>query len=263
MGKMITFWSPYIGQAKVTSSLCAVAGMFGMEYPELSIAISHIHRDSLALEEKLDSSTPVETRKELYKKTGISALKLNCRQAVLTSEKIRRSAVPLRMKSLYLYPYTEQEMDRLTYKLFTETLKNEFDIFFLDLENGKQELSLRFMKEADLVVVVLPQSPVYCKQFFEQEEWLKEKEICVLFGGYLPKSKYSRNFCMRKTERKADGGWTGAIPINTGFFDAMTEGKTLDYFFRNQLVGKKEENYEFIVQAKKAAEGIRKKLFFS
>ncbi len=265
MGKLVAFWSPFIGQAKVTSSLCAIAGGFGIQYPEISVAISHITSTSMDLEEKLDNRSGMEVRRELYSKTGISALKLNYRHAMLTSEKIRRSAIPLRMKSLFLYPNVEQESetDNLTFRLLTENLKQEYDVVFLDLESGKKERSLRFLKAADLVVVVMPQAPEYW-DFFEQEmELLEGVAFCTILGGHLEKSKYGKVYYSRKKDVKEKGKPVGEIPMNAGFMDAMSEGRTLDYFFRNQQIKKKEENYEFMAKTQKAAECIRKKLFLS
>lgn len=264
MGKLVTFWSPFTGQAKVTSSLCAIAGMFGLQYPEISVAVSHIKQNSMELEEKLDNRSGWEAKQELYKKAGIAALKLNYRHAMLTPEKIRRSAIPLRMRSLFLYPNTEQEMDSLTFRLLTEDLKKEYDAVFLDLESGKKDNSMLFLKAADFVVVVLPQSPVYWECFFKQEaECLEGKNFCILLGGYLENSRYKKNYYSGKKEFKEKGKLAGVIPINAGFLDAMSEGRTLDYFFRNQRVKKKEENYGFIVQTKKAAECIKKNIFLS
>ncbi|MBQ8039278.1 MAG: hypothetical protein IJ274_05325, partial [Lachnospiraceae bacterium] len=53
MGKIIAFWSPFVGKAKVTSSMCAIAGIFGAEFPEYSIAITHIGSDCTDLGKKL------------------------------------------------------------------------------------------------------------------------------------------------------------------------------------------------------------------
>ncbi len=266
MGKLVAFWSPYAGKAKVTSSLCAIAGAFGMEFPEISVAISHIAQDSMALEERLDDRAGKKIRQDLYRKTGIAALKLNYRQAVLTSEKVRRSAISLPMKSLYLYPCREQSetSDELTFHLLTEWVKSEFDLVFLDLKSGRNEESERFLKTADLIVVVLPQAPEYQEQFFQKEEdCLEGRRYCILLGGYLENSKYSRRYYSRKRELHSKGEFAGVIPVNPGFLDAMSEGKTLDYFLKNQRVRKKEENYEFMVQTKKAADYIKKSIFFS
>lgn len=262
MGKLITFWSPYTGKAKVTSSVCAIVGMLGLLYPELSVAISHTHPNSIELEEKLDAPKEAGKQQEMYRKWGINLLKLYCRQAKLTTEKIRRSAISLCMKSLYLYPNSERHMDNLDYQLLTETLKEEFDLVVLDLENGEGEASRSFLDSADLIVVVLPQDPGCWNVFWKK--WgifLEGRNYLILFGGFLETSRYSTRFSIKLIDKNTKGRMAGVIPINKAFFDAMTTGRTLDFFFRNQYVRKKEENYEFIIQTKRAAEKIKNALF--
>lgn len=264
MGKLVAFWSPYEGKAKVTSSLCAIAGVFGMEYPETSVAISHGWQPGMDLEEKLFPMETMDERYELCRKTGIAALKLQCRLGMLSADKIRRSAIPLRMKSLYLYPYTEPETksDDITLRLLTETIKEEFEVLFLDLKSGDREENMYFFEVADLIVVVLPQEPVYLERFLKnQEQYPNTKMCCFVFGGYLKNSKYAYRY-YRKNKGLQDK-IAGVIPNNAGFLDAMSEGKALEFFLKNQRLNKKEENYEFIVQAKKTAEYIRKQIFLS
>ncbi len=256
MGKLITFWSPYRGQAGVTSVVCAIAGAFGLEYPELELALSHTRTDSMELEKRLDGRPGRAGKKELFEKTGVTALKLNFRQAVLTSEKIRRCAIPLLMKSLYLFPGGgRQEQDELWFQLMTKKLVQEFSMTFLDLECGWSEASLQLMGEADMAVIVLPQRPEYWQQFLEHDvEKLEVKRTGLMLGGYLEHSRYSPGYFLRKYP----GRILGAVPRNAGFLDAMTEGRTLDFFQKNKSVGKKEENYEFIVQTKRTAECLKK-----
>ena len=178
MGKLITFWSPYPGQAKVTSTMCAVAGALGMQYPELEIALSHTNYASTELEERLEYRLTREEKKELYEKTGLSSLAINYMQAVLTPEKIRHCAIPLLMRSLYLFPGIGRKeiSEELLYQLLTEHLTEEFSAVFLDLGSGRKELSLRLMKAAEIAVVVLPQYPPCWEKFFsEEEEYLEGK----------------------------------------------------------------------------------------
>ena len=40
--------------------------------------------------------------------------------------------------------------------------------------------------------------------------------------------------------------------------DAMIEGRTLEFFLKNELIGKKERNYEFMEQTKRTAEQLKK-----
>jgi len=261
MGNLITFWSPYKGKAKVTSSLCAIVGMFGVQFPEWNVAVCDTQQESMELMEKLIPKGYDGEKREWYRKSGISALKVNYRQTMLTSEKIRHSAIPLGMHSLYLYPNMEQGTDELTFQLITEVLKKEFDFVFLDAGNGVQENSLRYLRASDLVVMVLPQEPDCWSLSREQSmPYLEGKKICVLMNGFLKKSRYGRMLCAKLKEWKLVKGRITTMPINTGFFDAMWEGRTLDFFYKNQNVRKKEENYEFILQTKKAARAIKNSL---
>lgn len=263
MGKLVTFWSPYEGKAKVTSSMCAIAAQFGMNYPELSIAITHSEPDDYSLEEKTDiRDGTIKEKMELYKRLGLSALKINYRQATLTSEKIRRSAINLRMKSLFLYPNAECEKDELSFLLLSETLKDEFDLVFLDLESGRQEDTFKYLSVSDMLVIVLPQDPAAWERFcFDEINCDGERKSCILLGGYISAHKYGSRFFNKNADGWKKRAMCGVVPVNGGFYDAMTEGRVFDFFYRNQFVQSKEENYEFIVQTKKAAENIRKKLF--
>lgn len=266
MGKLITFWSPCIGQAKVTSTMCAIAGALGIQYPEMEIAISHTKPESMELEERLDCRSYRDGKKALYEKSGLQALALNYRQAVLTSEKIRRCAIPLLMKPLYLFPGLGKQnpLDDVVVQLLTDKLVKEFQAVFLDLESGWKEASMYYMEKADRTVIVLPQNPGCWERFFkENAEWLGKKERWIILGGCLEGSKYSPGYFAKKREFKTGGTFLGAIPVNAGYMDAMAEGRTLEFFFRNELSERHEENYEFITQAKKAAECFRKNIFLS
>ena len=265
MGKLVTFWSPYIGRAKVTSTLCAVAGGFGILYPDISIAISHSVPGSMELEEKLDFRSDRKGSRAFYEKFGISALAVNYMQSVLTSEKIRRCGIPLFMKSLTLYPNVKEKvMDELFFYLLSEGLVKEYDVLFLDLDSGDKKDSRRLMEAADLIVVVLPQAPAYWNDFWDKEaEWLEGKKYTIILGGYLEKSRNSLGYYTRKKKGRGDFIFAGTIPMNAGYLDAMAEGKALHFFMENQLALKKEDNYEFIHQAKKTAENIKKSIFVS
>lgn len=265
MGKLITFWSPYQGKAKVTSSMCAVAGMFGILYPECEIALSHTSHGSICLEEKLDSGIQADNKKSLYERMGITALTLNGMQAALTSEKIRRCAVPLFVKSLYLYPAVGADYTKdVVFSILTECIRREFSAVFLDLETGWNEVSLQYMKASDFVMIVLPQEPECMEVMWsEKMEFLEQIPRACLIGGYLENSRYSLNHFVRKSDGRSRGRFAGAVPMNVTFFDAMVQGKTLEFLLRNLLPRKKEENYEFIIQTKKVAEYIKRTVIVS
>ena len=263
MGKLVTFWSPFIGQAKVTSSMCAIVTAFAMQYPELELALSHTQPETMELEERLDCRVGFAGKKELYEKTGVSALLLQYMQGGLTSERIRRCAIPLFIKSMYLFSGIgkKEPLDPIQYNILTEKIVKEFDITFLDLASGEKEASFQFMKVADAVVVVLPQKPSCWELFFKQ--WMKKlegREIYIIIGGYFGNSKYNETYFKRRRDYRVKGKWIGIVPMNIGFMDAMIEGRTLEFFLKNELIGKKEKNYEFMEQTKQAAEQLNKYL---
>ena len=189
-------------------------------------------------------------------------MSLNYMQEVLTSEKIRHCAIPLMMKSLYLFPGMGKKeiSEELLYQLLTEHLPEGFSAVFLDLGSERNELSIRLREVADLSVIVLPQYLQCWEKFFSEDAGcFVGKNVGFMLGGYLDKSRYGRKCFVRRWESK--GKLFGQIPMNAGYLDAMSEGRTLDFFLRNQWVEKKEENYEFMVQAKKAAKCIKTNLF--
>lgn len=266
MGKLVAFWSPFIGQSKVTSTMCAVAGAMGIRFPKLEVALTHVQSDSMDLEECLDFRLGWNGKKELYEKTGLAALQLNYMQAALTPEKIRRCAIPLLMKSLYLFPGSgKQEIrEEVQFQILTEKLVAEFDLTFFDLQSGGLENKEKLLQAADAVVVVLPQREACWDRFLENNlDMLKGRKICLVIGGYLKDSRYNLDYFRRKRHVKGKGIFLGAVPMNAAYMDAMEAGRCLEFFLKNELAERKEDNYEFISQTKRIAEYIKTELFIS
>ena len=143
-------------------------------------------------------------------------------------------------------------------------LKYFFDVVFLDLESGCREEAVSYMKEADFSVIMLPQETSGVEHFLrEEKDFLEQVEYGIVFGGSLMGSKYNSRYYKKNAEKMLSDRIIGEIYRNAGFFDAMCNGKTMDFFLRNQKTVKNEENYEFICQAKKTAERIGKKIIFT
>lgn len=263
MGKLVSFWSPYAGHGKATSSLCSIIGGFVLQYPEVSLAVSHMKKDSIALLGKLDSKAVVWKEKGLLDGFGMEALKMYSRQRALSLDSVRRCGLPLYDKTVLFYPnFTGHEPDdAVTFQILTEQLKKEFQLVFFDLESGNKDVALQYMQVSDYVVIVLPQDPLYAESFLKEDQNMNNINYGIIFGGCFRNSKYSSTYYRRKYEKRMNSRILGEILWNADFFDAMSAGKTLDFFQRNNTPVKNEENYEFIVQTKKAAERINKILF--
>jgi hypothetical protein len=266
MGKLVTFWSPYKGHGTTTSSLCAIAGGFLLQYPEWNLAISYTQKDSWDLPGKLDNRSWMHGKKDLFKNVGINSLKLYIRQMVLSDEIIGRCGIPLQAKSLSFYPNVSGVGgdEKLMFQILTKQLKRAFDVVFLDLETGNRKEADYYMKEADLAIILLPTEPAYVDWFVKEEEKKMEQvNYGIVFGGCLSGSKYNCTYYKKNTDKIISSRILGEIYRNVSFLDAMCDGKTIDFFLRNQLTIKKEENYEFICQAKKTAENIAKKIILT
>ena len=112
-----------------------------------------------------------------------------------------------------------------------------------DAHNGQGEVSIKLRQDHSVTAVKTSEDLPDINDFIVE---IEEMSTDRLF--------------FRKTYAEAQGI---QIPLNAGYLDAMSEGRTLEFFLKNQWVEKKEENYEFIVQAKKAAECFQRKLFLS
>ena len=267
MGKLITFWSPVKGQSKVTSSLCAVVAAFGMLYPQMKVAVTSVCGNASDLEDRLDEKIGWVKKQELYDRSGMNALLAGCKQSSLTKEAIRRCAMPLLMRSVSLYPGLGKEMklihgrnmEELEFYTITECLVEEYDITFVDLESSEEEKAGRYMEAATLVVIVLPQNPMVWRRYKEMSRKLPRKKVFLVLGGYLPHSRYGLA-ALRRSFFGEEHKVIGAIPANPGFMDALAEGRTMEYFLRNERVKKREGNYEFMAETKKVTERMRKYL---
>lgn len=266
MGKIITFWSPYRGHGKVTSTLCAVVSSFAIQNPEFAIAISQSTASPMSLLGKLDHRMLLNAEKNIYETVGIGALKLYCRQKVLSGEIIRRCGLSLWLKNLFLYPNIGSEIteENFNFQLISDNLASEFHFVFVDLESGKGKQLTRYAEASDYLLIVTPQEPFYLENIGKTiEELPQNTDYGIIIGGYYEKSKFCKQFYKRTLDKRVGSKIIGVIPWNAGFFDAMAEGKTLDFFLRNQFTTKREENYEFILQAEKTATYIKKHILLS
>lgn len=255
MGKLITFWSPVAGRAGTTSVMGAMAAAIAMLYPEQEVALCHMQKESRELIQRMESRGYAEGKTEWLEKIGLNALALQYMQSELNREKIRKCAIPLQLKSLFLYPaYGRKDaLEEVYEKLLKEKMTEVFDFVFLDLDSGDAKGALHYMKEADVSVLVLPQEEA-CWQLYEEQykRQFQEKNVCIVLGRYKKESRYNEAY-FKKRRYRMGGEYIGTIPDCVGYMDAMAEGRTLEFFLRNQMVGKKEANYEFMEQTRQTA----------
>lgn len=262
MGKLVVFWSPWSGRAGVTASICAVAAALSTGENALRTALTHTRECDAELEGRLD--TRMEERREtLYEKAGLSALVLNFKQEELTKETVERCGILLPGSRLSLFPGRSDrewsiETEEILFTLFSEKLRNLYDMTLVDASPGSQTFSLRLLEAADVTVVVMPQHPYAWKIFKEKYSMTVErKNVLFLLGNYLEKAEYGERLFLKTVGKGMDRERLAVIPKNEEYLDAMADGRVIEFFLKNERAGRKEKNAAFMEQTEHAAKKLR------
>ncbi len=258
MGKLVVFWSPWHGQAKVTANMSAVACLLNHDLDE-RVIMSHSQFNMADLEGMFNFRMEQERRKTIYENAGLSALILRVKQSWLTEEVVGECLMPVASTTgLYLLPGTEEHVDvlkesdteELVWALLGRDIKKYYEWIFVDAGAGNNPLSMRLLESADVAVINLSQNIATWDRFMKDyPELAMKKNAIFVVGGYDDDSKYNRRNLVRMYENLSANN-VGVVPYNTGYMDAISEGAVAKYLFANEGVKKGEENYEFITECR-------------
>ena len=161
--------------------------------------------------------------------------------------------------------------DTKNYEEYTKTSSNYpeilrmasryYDLVFVDLSNRMHEKEAEdILNISDLVIYNITQRLKTIDDFIElknSDENYKKSNIMLLLGRYDAHSKYNiKNVTRYMKEKKM----VLAIPYNTLYFEACSEGKVIDYFLRLKNIDANDRNYYFISEVTRMAETIIVKL---
>lgn len=262
MGKLIVFWSPWHGQAKVTASMGAV----GVQLNRISgqrVVLTHSQFDMADLEgmfNRLDE----EKRKLLYMNSGLSAAILRFKQSKMTKNAIEQCMVPLTSTGLYLLPGTEQsamvaqetEIMSIVQTLLVKNVPEHYDWTLVDALSGNNPLSLKLLEAADVIVVTLSQNTATWEGYFNGTTPFGGKDnVFYLLGGYDASSvnnlkKFSHLYHIPEAQ-------IGGIPYCSGYMDAISAGTAAQFIYMNENAKKRDENYIFVSESRRVAEKIK------
>ena len=263
MGKLVVFWSPWHGQAKVTASMCAV----GLQCNRLrndKVVMTHSQFDMSDLEGMFGRMDKYR-RSLLYDNSGLSAAVLRFKQARLTEDAIEQCMIPVTSTGLYLLPGTQQnsgmvkESDTtdIVYTLLARDIPKYYDWTLVDTLSGMNTLSMNLIDAADVVVVTLSQNVATWEGFFDSVTPLLSKEnVFFLLGGYNPDSNYNMKSFIHMNREYVTEANVGVVPYNVGYMDAISAGTVVRFFYSNEYATKKEENYYFIEETRRTADKI-------
>lgn len=265
MGKLVVFWSPWHGQAKVTANMSAVASLLNYDINE-RVIMSHSQFNMADLEGMFNFRMRDERRKTIYGNAGLSALILRVKQSWLTEEVVEECLMPVASTTgLYLLPGTEENVDvlkgsdteELVYALLGRDIKAHYEWVFVDASAGNNPLSMKLLKAADVAVINLSQNIATWDKFMDDyPELATMKNALFVVGGYDDDSRYNKRNLVRMYESLSNNN-VGVVPYNTGYMDAISEGAVARFIFANEGVKKGEENYEFIAECRRISNMIQ------
>lgn len=136
-----------------------------------------------------------------------------------------------------------------------------YDLVFVDLSNRmKEELAQNIINISDVIIFNITQRLKNINDFMElkeTDEFYKRKNVMLLLGRYDGHSKYNVKNVTRYMKEKKQ---LLAIPYNTLYFEACSEGKVVDYFLKLKNIDENDRNHFFISEVNRADEALLFKL---
>ena len=256
---IITFRSNEVKETGQTLSLVATATQMAIEHSHKILIVSTNFRD-VTLENcfwELDRlNKPVITGKDHVAvgiDSGIEGL-----IKVLVTNKTSTDIVKNYSKTLLrdrldvlISPKTDdyQEYIQLAsnYPDLLRTADRYYDLVFVDLTSRMQEnVAQSILDVSDVVVLNITQRLKNINDFLElkqEDDFYKKRNIMLLLGRYDPHSKYNIKNVTRYLKEKRN---ILAVPYNTLYFEACSEGKVIDYFLKLKNIDENDRNYKFV-----------------
>lgn len=269
---IITFKSNERKETGQTLSLVAVATKMAVEHSYKILIVSTSFRDK-TLEncfwelDKLNRPIVTKQRVSIGVDSGVEGL-----VKILTSNKTSNDIVKNYSKTILrerldvlISPSTEDynEYNQIC-KEYPEILRNAdryYDLIFVDLSGSMdQKNEENIINVSDVIIVNLTQRLKTINDFVklrENNDFYRRKNIMLLMGRYDTYSKYNiKNVTRYIKERKE----ILAIPYNTLYFEACSEGKVIDFFLRLKKTDENDRNRLFIDEVERTDDAIIYKL---
>ena len=134
-----------------------------------------------------------------------------------------------------------------------------YDYVFVDLQKGLDEPFVRdVLQNSDVIVTYITQRMRDLDEFNllrQSDDLCKSDKVFPLIGRYERFSKYTKKNVAKYLRFRRE---FSAVPYNTLFFEAASEGMVLDYFmrFKRNLIDSSDRNAAFIQEIENTAENL-------
>lgn len=270
---IITFNSNEIKETGQSLSLAAIATYMAIEHNYKILIVSTSFND-LTLEncfweyEKIRVASAIKKDNKVGLDSGIEGL-IKVLKSNRTSNEIVKnySRTVLRDRlDVLLSPITKsyQEYNEIAenYVDILHTAKKHYDLIFVDLSKKMpRKEAISILQLSDVLIVNMTQKLKAINDFMalrETNDFYKRKNIMISIGKYDRYSKYNtKNITRYLKEKKV----VSAVPYNTLFFEACTEGNIIEFMLKaKNLADETDNNSIFVKELKTLNENIMFKL---
>ena len=157
--------------------------------------------------------------------------------------------------------YPDYEKVAANYPEILKIANRYYDMIFVDLTRKMDTKQAKDILDiSDVVIMNMTQRLRTIDEVIElrkNDEFYKKRNIMLLIGRYDAHSKYNvKNVTRYMKEKKS----VLAIPYNTLYFEACSEGKVVDYFLRLKRLDPSDRNSIFVKGTNEVVESIIVKL---
>lgn len=254
----IAFWSNVHGQTATTSNLVAISLMTAMEY-RLKVLLAHNHFEKSTLESSLLDRGYLDNEQAELSEHGIDALARFIKSNNLDKDNISNYTTSILSKKLELIMGTSHtnrdlymtDLNNVMHQILDRT-QAFYDVIFVDVSSGNNELSSKILENSDFIVVNLSQNINVIDDFFKSFKGDLGKCIFVI-GRYDANSKFNKKNVMRKYGIKRN---LCVVPYNIEFSDACSEGRGVDFILKNLRASRDDVNFGFMEEVRNSVKLI-------
>ena len=272
---IVTFWSNIKKETAQTLSIVAIATYMAVEHNSRILiidtnfnnpTISNCFYDNKVVQDQTMIGIH-GGRVDLG--SGISGLTKLITSGKITPESITDYTKVIFKNRLELLTNVNPENEIEAEKIkngFNELIKmagHYYDYVFVDLHKGlDHEFIKQVLNDSDIIVANITQRMRDLEEFKAlraSDPLFKSEKILPLIGRYDRFSKYTKKNVARFIGQRRE---LSAVPYNTLFFEAASEGTVREYFlkFRRDIMDSTDRNAAFINEIDRSASNIMAKI---
>ena len=239
---IVSFWNPTgAGQTGTTATMVSIANSIAIRNPRYKILLAQTHFQNQKMESAYFNMDRMRSKGNLDDITdiGVDALERLLRSNKITPESIRTYSKPKGSTIEVLYGSFKNDKDSFNRVLETvpfmlDYAAQNYDMVFVDLTSGTDVKEVNdILNKSDVIVVTLNQDKEILNKMLYKFSTLKvlmEKPVLPVFSRYDQFLTYNCRNILRIYNFKFDKREVYTIPYNSQYFDALNDGKSLDFF---------------------------------